>query len=909
MQATSTETLFSSTLALPPEERSAFLEKACTNADHRARIENLLCAETEARTFVRETSNSEPHPEAIGDYRLLHELGEGGCGTVYLAEQLAPVRREVALKVIKLGMDTKAVINRFEAERQALAMMDHPHIARVFDAGATPTGRPYFVMELVRGIKITEYCEQCRLTLDERLEVFIQVCQAIQHAHLKGVIHRDIKPSNVLVTLHDGEPVAKVIDFGVAKAMQGRLTDETLYTLFDQFIGTPAYVSPEQTQPGALGVDTRSDVYSLGVLLYELLTGETPFDNEDLLQSGLETMRRRLLAEAPPRPSKRIDTLSLRLQRQPQDARTPSHFQRVERVRGDLDWIVMRCLEKDKERRYQSVGDLAADLQRFLRKEPIAARAPSPIYTLRKFAERHRNAVIAASLVLCALLGATAVSTWQAVRATRAERLAQESIDALVGVFAVADPFAAQGAPFSPDELLQRASRTAYEELGAFPLTQARLLESIGIVLRRRGRHKEAAEHIENAIAVLKNHDGPSGAMAKATLELAIAVTSLGEHRRAERLIEETEALIQHGELERSMLAARALRFRGTLTTRLGDIYAARRYLIESKYLAMDLVGPDDPHVAETMTALATNYSWTDQFENAEQMAREAVAIYERHTSPTNPDRLYAESSLAEILLVRGRLEEAAHIFQASLAKRVEIFGPDSAQVADTHDSLAKVRRSQGALADAERHAREAVRASRAAIGRHDTTGYYLSTLAGVLLAKGDYPQAESAIREALAIYAENLSKDHDYVRSAQQVLAEALLGMNRLADAREVLEICLGRIARTNPLPWRRARIQNAYGELLLREGRRDEARQLIVESYRTLATAPGAAVWDVAAARERVVKLYEQEGKHRELETLLASISASGSVAVTSGAASLEASMRSSATVPPEPDSSVAH
>src|SRR5262249_28531684 len=316
-------------------------------------------------------------------YKLREKIGEGGCGVVYMAEQEAPVRRKVALKVIKLGMDTKQVVARFEAERQALALMDHANFAKVLDAGATETGRPYFVMELVGGIKITDYCEQNNLSTRQRLDLFIQVCRAIQHAHQKGVIHRDIKPSNILVATQDGVPVPKVIDFGIAKATQGRLIDQTVFTAFEQFLGTPAYMSPEQAQLGGLDVDTRSDIYSLGVLLYELLTGKTPFDSKELLAAGLDAMRRTIQEKEPPTPSTRLkQETEARQGGVSSEAKSKNQKSKIE---NELDWIVMKCLEKDRARRYETARGLARDIERHLNNEPVVAGPPSTAYRVAKF--------------------------------------------------------------------------------------------------------------------------------------------------------------------------------------------------------------------------------------------------------------------------------------------------------------------------------------------------------------------------------------------------------------------------------------------------------------------------------------------------------------------------------------------
>jgi len=370
--------------------------------------------------------------DRIGRYKLLQQIGEGGCGVVYMAEQTEPVKRRVALKVIKPGMDTKQVLARFEAERQALALMDHPNIAKVLDAGATDAGRPFFVMELVRGVRITEYCDQNNLSTPKRLQLFVQVCKAIQHAHQKGIIHRDIKPSNVLVTVQeDGTPTPKIIDFGVAKATGGlQLTEQTFFTAFEQFIGTPAYMSPEQASMTTLDIDTRSDIYSLGVMLYELLTGKTPFDARDLLKAGLGEMRRIIREEEPRRPSTRLSSLSAEEQTAVAERRQSEPPRLVHQVRGDLDWIVMMCLEKDRRRRYETAHDLAVDIERHLRHEPVTAAAPSVLYLAGKFIRRHQAGLATATAMVLLLVAGVVVSAWQAVRATRAEQVQARLRDA-----------------------------------------------------------------------------------------------------------------------------------------------------------------------------------------------------------------------------------------------------------------------------------------------------------------------------------------------------------------------------------------------------------------------------------------------------------------------------------------------
>ncbi len=428
--------IFAAALELPVATRTAWLANACAgDAALQSRIEALLAGHSAAADFLerplveRPVLPEEKPGDRIGRYTLVRKIGDGGCGVVHLAEQHEPVRRTVALKVIKLGMDTREVIARFEAERQALAMMDHPDIARVFDEGATATGRPYFVMEFVDGVPITRYCDEHRLPVAARLELFARVCRALQHAHQKGIIHRDLKPSNILVAEHDGVPAPKVIDFGIAKATQGRLTEHTLVTGLAQLIGTPAYMSPEQAEWRDLDIDTRSDVYSLGVLLYELLAGRTPFDPRELATGGVDGIRRHLREVEPARPSVRIATLSGEDRAEVARLRSTTPFPLPAVVRGDLDWIVMRCLEKDRARRYASAQELADDVQRYLRQEPIVARPPTAAYRLQKFYARNRLACLSTAAVALALVLGTIISVRQAVRATRAERVAQAERD------------------------------------------------------------------------------------------------------------------------------------------------------------------------------------------------------------------------------------------------------------------------------------------------------------------------------------------------------------------------------------------------------------------------------------------------------------------------------------------------
>src|SRR5262245_32555549 len=427
-------------------DRGNYLQRACAgDADLRRRVEELIENHFRAGSFLEspadllegdEASVRERPGTMIGQYKLLEQIGEGGFGVVFMAEQVRPVRRKVALKILKPGMDTRQVVARFEAERQALALMDHPNIAHILDGGETPSGRPYFVMELVRGIPVTLFCDENHLPVRERLALFVSVCQAVQHAHQKGIIHRDLKPTNVLITLHDNTPVVKVIDFGIAKATGHQLTERTLFTNFAQMVGTPMYMSPEQAQMSGLDIDTRSDVYSLGVLLYELLTGTTPFDKERLRTAAYDEIRRIIREEEPPKPSTRLSTLDQAAATVSADRKSdPRRLGQL--FRGELDWVVMKALEKDRNRRYETVSSFAADVQRYLHDESVQACPPTARYRFRKFARRNRRALVTAALLAALLLPAIGIAAgsigWAARdRAIREAALEHEAGRALV---------------------------------------------------------------------------------------------------------------------------------------------------------------------------------------------------------------------------------------------------------------------------------------------------------------------------------------------------------------------------------------------------------------------------------------------------------------------------------------------
>jgi len=504
-------------------ERAAYLDGVCGgDADLRLKVDALLAAREEASGLLGahaayEAKITEGPGSRIGSCKLLQEIGSGGMGVVYMAEQERPVRRKVALKIIKLGMDTRQVIARFEAERQALALMDHPGIAKVLDAGATDSGRPYFVMELVRGISIHDYCHKQDLATPERLELFIDVCRAIQHAHQKGIIHRDIKPANVLVTSHDGKPVAKIIDFGVSKATHQRLTEKTLFTEFNQFIGTPEYMSPEQAEMSGLDVDTRTDIYALGVLLYELLTGTTPVDGRALCSVGYDELRRIIREDDPPTPSIRVSRMG---QLRPTDARQrrTDHGALVRELRGDLDRIVMKAIEKDRTRRYATAAAMADDVQRHLDDQPVLAGAPGTFYRFAKFARRNRVSVLAGALVtVSVLIGLVLAATGMASARAEARRSKKIS-DTLQMMFAAVDPSEAASLGIDVDSVV----RIAHEAFGDDHAAVAAALNSLAVQLQNAGNLAAAESLLREALGLWKSNYGDNH------LNVGIAVGQLG---------------------------------------------------------------------------------------------------------------------------------------------------------------------------------------------------------------------------------------------------------------------------------------------------------------------------------------------------------------------------------------------
>ncbi|MBI5690719.1 MAG: protein kinase [Verrucomicrobia bacterium] len=850
------ETIFNAAITLPTAQRSGYLDFACAgNPELRRRVDSLLQAIERAGSFLDPgedpiaTSHSpfaapaEEQPgEKIGRYKLLQKIGEGGCGIVYMAEQEEPVRRRVALKVIKLGMDTKAVIARFEAERQALARMEHPNIARVLDAGATTSGRPFFVMELVRGVRITDYCDQNNLTTEQRLQLFIKVCQAIQHAHQKGIIHRDIKPSNILVTLHDGQPVPKVIDFGIAKATQGRLTEQTLFTAFEQFIGTPAYVSPEQAEMSGLDIDTRSDIYSLGVLLYELLTGRTPFETQELLASGLDEMRRRIREKEPPRPSTRLRTLD-DLDRTTVARRRGTDAPRLEfELRGDLDWIVMRCLEKDRSRRYETANGIAMDVERHLNNEPVTARPPSTTYLFAKLVRRHRLAfgaglaitgILAAGLAVATILYLRERDSLERARQAERERATalaaalqqknaavQARIEAEAGRKKAQDEAArraevaalmlaslkdiAMNAALSPHQQVLRDLVGKAAELRRQFADQPRVLaaidETLGGVFVKLDRFKEAEDLLLAALQLRKQAQGESAPEVAQTLNYLGHLYSR-QSRWNDAYEQHTDALTRledrppgdKPEAAHVLEIARTMSAIGWVRAQQGELNEALNFLRlalgkQRQYAAL-------ADVAATLIRIGSVLTHEGRVAEAEEALRESWRINETVFGAISPQVVSSLQSLAvTIAVTQIRLPEAIQLYRQAFEIRERINNPTSADEARevstpaAPPSLEEVMTKPGMLAEVEAALRDAQQYAVALYGRDSwEQAFYHALRAWVLLQEKRYVEAERLARECLTIR-ESLRPEDWSTHHARHMLGASLIGQGRRDEGMELL-------------------------------------------------------------------------------------------------------------------------
>jgi serine/threonine protein kinase/tetratricopeptide (TPR) repeat protein len=782
--------LFLKALDLPaPGERQRYLEDACAgDAALRTEVDALLDASARAGSFLESpapspdlgaTADGPPAAECpgtvIGPYKLLEQIGEGGFGVVFMAEQTQPVRRKVALKVLKPGMDTRQVVARFEAERQALALMDHPNIAQVYDGGETAAGRPYFVMELVRGVPITAFCDAGHLSVRQRLELFVSVCRAVQHAHQKGVIHRDLKPTNVLVTLHDGTPVPKVIDFGIAKATGQQLTEKTLFTHFAQMVGTPLYMSPEQAQMSGLDVDTRSDVYSLGVLLYELLTGTTPFDQERLRTVGYDELRRIIREEEPARPSARLSTLG------PAAGAAAAHRRSDPRrlrqlVRGELDWIAMKCLEKDRTRRYETANALARDVERYLADEAVEACPPSAGYKLRKFARQHRAALVTAAAFAVLLVAGGAVSAWQAVLARRAEAAALEARDTAA---------AEQRTAVAQRDRAVAAEEEAQAVLDFFRgkvLAAARPKGEKG-GLGRAATIREAVDAAEPGIAAAFER--------RPAVEAAIR-NSLGATYW--RLGDLDQAVRQHERALALWRQARGPDHRDTVheMNDLALVYRAGGRLKEAIALHEDVLerdraalGPDDPGTLSAMTNLALAYLDASRPADAITLAEAVLKVRRVTLGPDHDDTLTTAYILAQAYQNTGRVAESVPLFEATWKARRAALGPDNPATLWAQYRLATAYRDADRAAEAIPLLDEALARQRVVLGQdHPSTLNTLQGLATAYRAADRLAEAIPLFEEALKLWRDKVAPDHPSTLGAMGDLALAYRDAGRLAEA-----------------------------------------------------------------------------------------------------------------------------
>ena len=754
--------------------------------------------------FDLTSANSLPAEQpgaTIGPYKLLQQIGEGGMGTVFMAEQTKPVERKVALKIIKPGMDSSQVIARFEAERQALALMDHPNVAKVLDAGMTDKGRPYFVMELVKGVPITQYCDDHRLTPRQRLDLFLQVCHAVQHAHQKGLIHRDIKPTNILVADYDDQPMAKIIDFGVAKALGQHLTEKTLFTAFGQVIGTVEYMSPEQAKLNQLDIDTRSDIYSLGVLLYELLTGETPFDRKRLHSAAFDEVLRIIREEDPPTPSTRLSTsqslatIAANRQLEPKKLTTL--------VSGDLDWIIMKALEKDRTRRYETATGLAEDIQRYLADHPVLARRPTRMYRLKKFIRRNKAAVAAGSTGALAILIGLALATVGLVQArrqaeraddeaanariqaTRSEEVAHFLGDMLKGVA----PSVALGRDTTMlREIVDKTAGRIDQDLQDQPEVQIELMLTLGQVYHALQLYKQMEANARHTLELARAHFGEQHVtVADALGQLGRALMYLRAADEAETVTRQAIAMQRKLRGPNSLEEAFSLcnladvlrHTNGPREQRLAEAESAARKCLAIRRMRL---GNDNDDTAWALHSLAIVLNVEGNAAEAEAAIREAHAIRVKIHGDNHPFTAIDLNMLGLVVSDEGKFGEAEDCFRRSLTIMENMDGKGKLSQGRGHAWLGEALRKQGKLQEAEAEYREAV-----AIGTKEVGPDYLdlleflAPLARVLAAEGKLDEARQSAQQAVDICQRHSDKVPD---RQQQSLRSALREIQTKIDA-----------------------------------------------------------------------------------------------------------------------------
>ena len=730
------------------------------------------------------------HPERVGPYRVLQVLGEGGMGVVYEAEQTHPVRRRVALKVMKLGMDTKEVVARFEAERQALAVMEHPNIAKVLDAGASETGRPYFVMEAVRGIPITHYCDQRKSSTRERLELFVRVCDAVQHAHQKGVIHRDLKPSNVLVMEQGEVAVPKIIDFGIAKATGQRLTDKTLVTEYGQALGTPAYMSPEQAEMTGLDVDTRTDIYSLGVMLYELLVGNLPLDPTEV---GVPAFIARLVMREgePQTPSARLSSLGKRKTSVAHCRQTDLSKLRNE-LKGDLDWIAMKAIEPDRNRRYQTANALAFEIKRYLNDEPVLARPPSTRYRFSKFVRRHKAGVMAAFAVAVALLGGAVLATTGMVRATRAERTtameaetARQVSQFLVGLFEVSDPSEALGNSITAREILDRGADAIPEQLADQPLVQARMMATMGDVYRSIGLYEQAVDLLQQSLEIRERE------LDSEHIDVGASLHLLGfAYGQQGRFAESESLLLRAIAIREKALGSNAVDVANSVGTLGGDYIEQGRFdeaepmLLRALAIRERALGPENPDVALSLSNLGALYWRMGDIGKAEPYLRQALVIREKTLGPDHPDVADGFNNMGVVYWTQGDYEQAERAYDRARLIWEKTLDPDHPYIAAILNNLGETYWVRDEYQKAEQYFLRALTIKEKVMPGHPSVAVTLNALANVYRDQERYAEAEPIYLRALSIRESTLEPDDSAIAETLSDLAKLLRQMGRVTEA-----------------------------------------------------------------------------------------------------------------------------